>query len=87
MALARPCLHSRNRRALIPGSQIKQSRDLDPNTYIAPSKQWYKVIHWSIHNPGYYLQWLLYHCREACGQPEGLDDRKLDHGQAQAHFD
>lgn len=37
----------------------KQRRDPAPNTYVAASKQRCKVIHRSIHNPGYYLQWLL----------------------------
>lgn len=57
-----PHLHVTNGRALMPGTRMKkQCCNLDPNTFIAPSKQGYMMSHWSIHNPGYYHHWLCRH--------------------------
>lgn len=64
--------------SLAPAS--KQRGDPASHTYTVPSQPWYKVIHGSIHNPGYYPFWLLLHSGETLGLPVGSDDWKWNHG-------
>lgn len=61
VALARPRLHSRNRRELSVGPRIQATPHPRSKHVHAPSERRYKVNHRSIHNARYYLRWLLGH--------------------------